>query len=186
MSNDEKLKIVVSSALKALFASGRITTPISSFDLLARVISSGPPSPGLFPGPDPPPKLRLTDLSRFEHVLDGLSQEWNEGKLVLSHDGETTVLDIQLGQTSRGQTNGASAAAHGKKRKRIVDEDADSATAVQEDEASSDAECRKPMPSTLDSLSKDMREVYSLLQRGTAKGRLIAEQVCAVAGSCAQ
>lgn len=177
MSNDEKLKIVVSNALKSLFSSGRTNTPISSFDLLARIISSGPPSPGLFPGPDPPPKFRLTDLSRFEHVLDCLSQEWPEGKLVLSRDGEMTVLDVQLGQTSKCQNNGTGALVHGKKRKRIVDEDADSATAVQEDEPSSDAEYRKPMPSTLDSLSKDMREVYSLLQRGTAKGRLVAEQV---------
>ncbi|EKM59733.1 uncharacterized protein PHACADRAFT_88183 [Phanerochaete carnosa HHB-10118-sp] len=176
MSNDEKLKIVASNALRNLFASGQIHTPISSFDLLARVVSSGPPSPGLFPGPDPPPNFRLTDLSRFEHILDSLSQDWEEGKIVLSRDGEMTVLDVQLGQTSRGQNGGLGTAAHGKKRKRIVDEDADSATAVQEDEASSDAECRRPMPSTLDSLSKDMREVYALLQRGTARGRLLAEQ----------
>ena len=180
MSNDERYKIIASSALNSLFSSGRVKAPVSSFDLLANVISLGPPKNGLLPGPDPPPSFRLTDLSRFEHVLECLSQGWDHGKLVLSRDdqaGEVTVLDVQLGQTSKCQGAGGGASAHGKKRKRIVDEDADSAAGVPEEEPSEEAEYRKAVPSALDSLSKDMREVYSLMQQGTAKGRLLAEQV---------
>ena len=182
MSSDEKLKIIVSSALNTLFSSGRIKAPVSSFDLLANVISLGPPKNGLLPGPSPPPSLRLTDLSRFEHVLECLSQDWDHGKIVLSRDGqagEVTVLDVQLGQTSKCQAVTGGASAHGKKRKRVVDEDADSAAGVPEEEPSEDVGCKKAMPSALDSLSKDMREVYSLMQRGTTKGRLLAEQVSA-------
>ena len=181
MSNEEKFRIIASSALNTLFSSGRIQTPISSFDLLASVVSLGPPQNGLLVGPDPPPSFRLTDLSRFEHILECLSQEWGHGKITLSHDnqaGDVTVLDVQLGQTSKHQSATAGASAHGKKRKRVVDEDADSAAAgAEENEPSEEVECRQPMPSTLDSLSKEMREVYSLMQRGTAKARLLAEQV---------
>jgi hypothetical protein len=183
MSNDEQFKIIASSALKTLFSSGKVMTPISSFDLLARIITHGPPKTGLLPGLDPPPRFRLTDLARFDEILQRFSEEWDEGKIVLSRDsqvGETTVLDVQLGQTSKGQAAVGGALAHGKKRKRVVDEDADSASGAQEEEEepSEDMESRKVVRSTLDSLSKEMREVYSLLQRGTAKGRLIAEQVC--------
>lgn len=182
MSNDEKFMIIASSALVTLFSSGRVKTPISSFDLLANVISLGPPKNGLLPGPDPPPSFRLTDLSRLEHILECLSQEWDHGKIALSHDsqaGDMTVLDVQLGQMSKSQSAASGANAHGKKRKRVVDEDADSAAgAAEEEEPNEEIACRKPMPSTLDSLSKKMREVYSLLQRDTAKGRLLAERVC--------
>ena len=182
MSNDERLKIIASDALKTLFSSGSIVTPVTSFDLLARIISQGPPKAGLLPGPDAPPTFRLTDLALFDEILQCFSEEWSEGKMVLSRDnqvGETTVLDVQLGQTSKGQAAASSAFVHGKKRKRVVDEDADSASgAQQEEDPGEELECKKVIRSTLDSLSPEMREVYSLLQRGTAKGKLIAEQVC--------
>lgn len=180
MSTDEKLKIVASSALRTLFCSRKVSVPIAAFDLLARVIASGPPPAGLLPGPDPAPAFRLTDLARFEHILECLSREWDCGRIIVSResDGGLTVLDVQLGQAYRGQSDDAGF--HGRKRKRIVDEDADSAAGdlEEDDEHSRSREgSRKPAPTTLDSLSKDMKEVYALLQRGTARGRLLAEQV---------
>lgn len=177
MSADEKLKIVASAALRTIFASGKASTPISSFDLLTRVISAGPPPAGLLPGPYPAPRFRLTDLARFDRILESFAQEWDSGKAIVSRDpstGDMTVLDVQLGHVQKGQPS----MPHGKKRKRVVDEDADSAAggAEEEEARSDDIVCRKPAPTTLDSLSKDMKEVYSLLQRGTARGRLLAEQ----------
>ncbi len=182
MSTDEKLKIVVSSSLRSIFSSNKASTPISSFDLLTRVISSGPPPAGLLPGPAPIPRLRLTDLKKFEGILECLSQEWDAGRIVLSKEegsGEVTVLDVQLGRASKRLE---AVVPHGKKRKRVVDEDADSAAGDLEEEedgggAGEEGGSRKPAPSTLNSLSKEMKEVYSILQRGTARGKLLAEQV---------
>ncbi|KAI0092838.1 MT-A70-domain-containing protein [Irpex rosettiformis] len=177
MSTDEKLKIVVSSSLRSIFCANKASTPISSFDLLTRVISAGPPPAGLLPGPAPLPRLRLTDLKKFESVLESLAQEWDAGRMVISREdrsGDVTVLDVQLGRASKAQP----VVPHGKKRKRVIDEDADSAAgdAEEEEESVDDIGIRKPAPSTLDSLSKEMKEVYSLLQRGTARGKLLAEQ----------
>jgi len=63
----------------------------------------------------------------------------------------------------------------GRKRKRVIDEDADSA-AGSGDEAEEYEEVKKPA-TALESLSKELKEVYATLQRSTAKGRLLAEQV---------
>lgn len=179
MATEERLKTVASSALYALFSSRKAQTPIASLDLLALVIASGPTPSG--PGTDLPLKFRLTDLSRFERILGALSEFWEFGKLTLLQGGsELTVSEVRLGSSCRNQAT--TGRPHGRKRKRVVDEEADSAAgnAQEEEEELAEAEelDRRPAPSTLDSLSVDMKEVYSLLQQGTAKGRLLAEQVC--------
>ena len=62
-------------------------------------------------------------------------------------------------------------------RKRIVDEDADSAAG---DDAEGSSRHASISPITvggpIGSLSKDMKEVYALIQKSTAKGRLLAER----------
>jgi mRNA (2'-O-methyladenosine-N6-)-methyltransferase len=66
-----------------------------------------------------------------------------------------------------------------RKRKRIVDEDADSAAgADDEDEEDEEERARyeRRNGTPLAGLSQELREVYALLQRGTARGRLLAEQ----------
>ncbi|KZT12930.1 MT-A70-domain-containing protein [Laetiporus sulphureus 93-53] len=177
MSADDRLKLVASSALLNLFSSYKVTTPISSFDLLTRVIASGPPPAGLLPGPGPPPTFRLTDLSRFETVLESLSETWEHGNISVlreARDGELMVMEVNVGEAASSAALG-----HGRKRKRVVDEDADSAAGdaeEEEDERLEQMRARmKPAPTTLASLSKDMKEVYNILQRSTAKGRLLAE-----------
>lgn len=92
------------------------------------------------------------------------------------------VLDVTVGEVGRKKVDNGLVMV-GRKRKRVVDEDADSAAGSEHEEEDEDEERgmgmgRKPAPSTVDSLSKDMKEVYALLQRGTARGRLLAEQVC--------
>ncbi len=186
MSVEDKLKVVASSALESLFSSRAVTIPISSFDLLTRVVASGPPPVGLFPGPDPTPRFRLVDLARFERILERLSESWDSGKISLARDqesdGSLTVMDVQLGISSAGQVERSPTAGR-RKRKRVVDEDDDSAAGgVDEEEILSPDKDKdkvewKPSPSTLESLNKTMKEVYELLRRGSARGRLLAEQV---------
>lgn len=189
MSTDERLKIVASFALRSIFSRNKASLPISSFDLLARVISTGTPPAGLLPGPEPTPRFRLTDLGKFERILDAFSQEWSEGKITISRDdrngsggtGQITVVDVQVGHGYKQAASGNGQVPHGKKRKRVVDEDADSAAGdaeEEEEEKGSDGMLyRQSAPTRLDSLTKELKEVYSLLQRGTARGRLTAEQV---------
>ncbi|KAI0347296.1 MT-A70-domain-containing protein [Trametopsis cervina] len=176
MSTDDRLKLATSTALRTLFSSSKASTPISSFDLLARVITTLPSGPTA-------PRLRLTDLRRFESILEGLAAEWDAGRIIVSResDGEMTVLDVTIGEVGRKKVDSGPVVV-GRKRKRVVDEDADSAAGSEHEEEDEDEQGvgsgmgRKPAPSTVDSLSKDMKEVYALLQRGTARGRLLAEQ----------
>lgn len=184
MTVDDKLKLLVSTAIQSLFSTNAVTTPIASFDLLARIVASGPSPRGLFPGAGPTPRLRLTDLSRFERILEVLSESWDGGKITLSKeetDGELTVMEVQLGAAREGPTPRAQSTPVGKKRKRrVVDEDDDSAAErAAEEETPERAEAWKPPPSTLESLNKTVKEVYNLMQQATAKGRLLAEQVSA-------
>lgn len=181
MSADDKLKLVASAAVQSLFSTNAVNAPISSFDLLTRIIASGPPPSRLLPGKGPAPRLRLTDLSRFERILEQLSESWDGGRITLSReetDGELTVMDVQLGAPREGPTPRPQATPQGRKRKRVVDEDDDSAAGrAAEEETPERTEAWKPPPSTLESLNKTMKEVYNLMQQATAKGRLLAEQV---------
>ena len=188
MSVEDKLKVVASSVLESLFSSHAVTAPISSFDLLTRVVAFGPPPAGLFPDSGPVPRFRLVDLARFERVLERLAEKWDQGRITLARDqerdGSLTVMAVQLGTASSlaGQVQHTPVTMK-KKRKRVVDEDDDSAVGrAQEAEESTPekAEPWKPAPSTLESLNKTMKEVYTLMQQSTAKGRLLAEQVSAI------
>lgn len=171
--SDERLKLVASSTINVLFSSGKLSVPISAMDLLSRVISTGPPA-GLFPPDTPVPRFRLIDLPKFEGILEGLAQTWEHGALSITREGgEMTVMDVALGA---GHAAGLGIAP--RKRKRVVDEDADSA-AGDEDEQDS-LEAAPGSSTTLGNLSKELKEVYTILQQSTAKGRLLAEQVTAL------
>ncbi|KAH9853695.1 MT-A70-domain-containing protein [Lenzites betulinus] len=188
MSVEDKLKLVASASIQSLFSKESVTTPVSSFDLLTHIIASGPPPAGLLPHGGPVPRLRLTDLSRFERILERLSESWDQGKITLSKeegDGELTVMDVQLGAPRDGPSPPTQTSPVRRKRKRIVDEDDDSAVgrAEEEDSPEQPEAAWNPPPSTLESLSKTMKEVYNLMQRSTAKGRLLAEQFRSLSGS---
>ncbi|KAH9894329.1 MT-A70-domain-containing protein [Cubamyces lactineus] len=184
MSVDDKLKLVASSAIQSLFSSNAVSAPISSFDLLTRVIAS---SPAPTAGSPPTRRLRLTDLSHFERILESLSESWEHGRIKVSReeaDGELIVMDVQLGSTREGPSAQPQSSPVRRKRKRVVDEDDDSAAGrAEEDETPERPESWKPPPSTLESLSKTLKEVYNLMQQSTAKGRLLAEQFRSLTGS---
>ncbi|KAM5535699.1 hypothetical protein V8D89_010686 [Ganoderma adspersum] len=190
MSAEDKLRLVAASALETLFSSHAVSAPISSFDLLTRIVALRPPPTGLFPEHPPAPRFRLIDLARLERILERLSEQWDNGKITLSReengDGGLTVTDVQLGVPSDDQGDRLLTSPVRRKRKRVVDEDDDSAAGVKEEEETAEVEkldSWKPPPSTLDSLNKTMKEVYALVQQSSAKGKLLAEQFHSIVGS---
>jgi mRNA (2'-O-methyladenosine-N6-)-methyltransferase len=172
MSTDA-LKVVAASALHSLFSSGKASAPITSTQLLIRVIATKTP-PGLLPNTSTAPRFRLTDLSRFESILESFSPTWEHGTLSLSREnGELTVMDVSLAPSGVSRT-ALGESLNPRKRKRVVDEEADSAAGDDDVEDIS----FESVSTTLGSLSKEVREAYAIMQKGTAKGRLLAEQVC--------
>ena len=185
--SDNELKIVVTTALKSLLSSHKLNTPVASMDLLTSVMTTKMPL-GLLPDGIRTPRFRLTDLSRFEKIVEDLAQTWTEGKIVISRDDDSkklmiweVVLQQQNGLMGSFYSVGSGGDASGsgpKKRKRVVDEDADSAVGDEESYLDEEEDNARDSHSSLANLSKEMREVYRVLQKSTAKGRLLAEQVC--------
>jgi mRNA m6A methyltransferase catalytic subunit len=181
--SDDELRVVAIAAIQSLMTSRKLSLPITPMDLLARVVAFKVPT-GLLPGSSSNIRFRLTDLSRFEAILHDLSNTWDQGTLSLSRqNGELTVMDISLdpgpSQQALPGTEGRSGdALNSRKRKRVIDEDADSAAGDDEAEDLFEDVAGSQRATSLGSLSKELRDVYSLLQKGTAKGRLLAEQVC--------
>ncbi|KAF9563726.1 MT-A70-domain-containing protein [Agrocybe pediades] len=187
MSGDA-LRIVATTALTCLLFSHKLRTPLTSLELLTRVIGTKLPA-GLLPDSQVPPKFRLTDLSRFERILEDLSTNWADGHISLSRDEATNkmmIWEVGLDSTGSGArhpsgsssstTAGEGSGLVSKKRKRVVDEDADSAAGDEEEVAYDGDDVVGSSASTLASLNVEMREVYMLLQKSTAKGKLLAEQ----------
>ncbi|THH17629.1 hypothetical protein EW146_g3242 [Bondarzewia mesenterica] len=173
--SEEQLKVVAAASIYSLGSAAKICPPMSSIDLLTTIISSGTPA-GLFDSSVSPPSFRLTDLSRFESILESLAQQWDQGCISIARDGTgLTVMDIHIGSGSKSGVITAASAGTGKKRKRVVDEDADSAAGSADEAEDVYEETKKPV-TALGCLSKELKEVYAILQKSTAKGRLLAEQ----------
>ncbi|KAJ8592124.1 MT-A70-domain-containing protein [Rhizopogon salebrosus TDB-379] len=171
---DDELSLLVSTSLQTLMSSGRISTPLTSMNFLLALISfrASTSASGL--------KIpRLSDLPRIEKVLEVFSSNWEHGSILLSREGgELIITDVHFGTPRASVLNL-------RKRKRApIDEDADSAAGDNPDEtSSSNGDNDSPGVNTpLGSLSKDLREVYAILQKSTAKGRLLAERFRAVNG----
>ncbi|KAG9317276.1 MT-A70-domain-containing protein [Chiua virens] len=168
---DDEFTLVVSSAIRDAFTSGKVSTPVTCMDLLLSLIASKAMACS---------SLRLTDLHRLEIALQSLCSRWEHGNLTLSREnGVLTITDVHLGNARVDMVNS-------RKRKRPpVDEEADSAAGDDADERSSRSITHSPPPSVTPfaNLGKDLREVYAILQRATAKGRLLAERFCAPHGT---
>lgn len=173
---DEQFRTLVSDTLYSLFSSSKIDTPVGSLDLLSSAITANlksTPSDSTAPSK---PRFRLTDRSRFECTIEALAKHWERGSItVIRDDSGVTVTDVRLGSISNTEPPTPTRVIG--KRKRVRDEDADSAAGSgDEAEDAYDEEAQKPC-TTLANLSKELKEVYAFLQRSTAKGRLLAEQV---------
>ncbi|KAJ3556681.1 hypothetical protein NP233_g11923 [Leucocoprinus birnbaumii] len=174
--SDDELRLVTTAALKIILnsAPNALVPPITSMDLMTKIMTTKLPN-GLFPTSNKPtPRFRLTDFHRFESIIEGLSQPqaWDEGYISVSHDADTSELTIwEVGLGPRKINTGT-------KRKRVIDEEADSAAGSggeDEDETNTSGGSGWAR-SALGGLNKEMRDVYALLQKGTAKGKLLAEQ----------
>lgn len=171
---DEQFRTLVSDTLYSLFSSSKIHTPVGSLELLSSAITASLKSAPSDSTTPPKPRFRLTDRSRFECAIEALAKHWESGSItVIRDDSGVTVTDVHLGSSSITEPPTRVIG----KRKRVRDEDADSA-AGSGDEADDafEEEAQKPC-TTLANLSKELKEVYAFLQRSTAKGRLLAEQV---------
>ncbi len=168
---DEQFRNLVSDSLYSLLSSSIIHTPVSSLELLSAAISA---DFGSTESASALPRFRLTDRSRFEYALDALAKRWDKGFIsIVRDDSGVTVTDVQLGSSSNTETTTRVTG----KRKRVKDEDADSAAGSGDEvDDAYEEEVQKPC-TTLANLSKELKEVYAFLQRSTAKGRLLAEQV---------
>jgi hypothetical protein len=182
---DARLRAFASDALFSLFAADKVCPPISSQELLTRLIAATP----LTPGARPP--FRLTDLAPFERTLRALARDWDHGALYIQDlqagasgapaRGGLIVVDVQLGRAARPASGIV------RKRKRVAaDSDADSAAGSPPPEGAdvlADADDGAPPGEAhtngpkLGDLPIELKEIYALLQRPTAKSRLLAEQV---------
>jgi mRNA (2'-O-methyladenosine-N6-)-methyltransferase len=174
---DSDLKAFTSTVIHNLFSSGEAVPPLSSLDLLVKVIATKLPY-----GPSTPasPPFRLTDLRHFEVILESLAHDWEHGEIQLSREGsqaELYIIDVRTGFQSDGGPPDNFELIGSRKRKRVKDEDADSAAGDDQSSLEDNSAALTP----LGGLSKDLREVYAILQRGTAQGRLLAEQVVVLA-----
>lgn len=89
------------------------------------------------------------------------------------------IWEVLLDPSGQARLGGPSTQAGSRKRKRVVDEDADSAAGNDNDEEEEeDIGVGGSQSSTLANLTNQLREVYAILQKSTARGRLLAEQVC--------
>lgn len=167
---DDELQPFVSDILYNLFSANKSLCPISSLNLLLRIIQHSKERP----------ILRLTELPRFNAILTSLSTHWDKGSLCIAQEGDqVTVVDVLL-STGRPKETLGDSFLNSRKRKRVIDEEADSAAGDENEEEEEEAfphESQKHLWSTLANLSKEQREVYAMVQRGTAKGRLLAEEV---------
>ena len=164
----------VSSAIRSLFSSRVATTPTSSLNLLGRVIASSRKAP----------LLRLHELHRFEAILEALSQPqgWEHGTITLLKNASgVVVMNVILLKKLTHVPYDGNVLSNPKKRKRPpVDEEAESREGSEHEHSSLEEEeipPPKPTVSSLSNLTEEMKEIYEILQKPTAKGRLLAEQV---------
>ncbi len=174
---DEQFRTLVSDTLYTLFSASKIHTPVGSLELLSSALTANLgsiPSDSTTPSK---PKFRLTERSRFECAIEALAKHWERGTIsAIRDDSGVTVTDVHLGSSSSAEPTTRVIG----KRKRVRDEDADSAAGSgDEAEDAYEEDAQKPC-TTLANLSKELKEVYAFLQRSTAKGRLLAEQVRAL------
>ena len=161
-SVSDDLKLAASLSLQQLVNNGKLYMPISASHLLRKLVALGPLPPSTT-------SLRLTDLHKLEAILEEFAVQWDVGALsIIRDDNEVSLIHASCN---------ASCLPPSKKRKREpeIDEDADSA---EENESKSETQARTLSTIPMSGLSMETREIYGLLQKGTARGRLLAEQVC--------
>ncbi|KAG8995267.1 hypothetical protein FRB90_000217 [Tulasnella sp. 427] len=148
----------VSSALRALFSHpATLSAPIDSAKLLTYIVSWS-----LTAGIQKGSRLRLTEVQLLEDILEEFAERWNYGDLEISWTNDASG-GMVVGNISRVVVTRVQVEEPLRKRKR---------------ESSEEPPVSEELPPVQDAhhISEDLREVYMMLQKGTAKGRLLAEQ----------
>ncbi|KDQ12741.1 hypothetical protein BOTBODRAFT_34199 [Botryobasidium botryosum FD-172 SS1] len=152
-------RVATSSRLRNLFAlhHERVHLPVKADHLLRLILAHTDA-----PSDNASARLRLTDNEVFEAMLRDWATSWEYGTLIVSKDEkEGSLLVEEVHIFPEGDPKG-------KKRKH--------------DEDDKDMESRKLSmqrrfrPPAFTSLREDLQEVYALLQQGTARGKLLAEE----------
>lgn len=161
-SVSDDLKLAASQCLQKLINDGKLYLPVSASYLLREFVTLSPISPSAA-------SFRLTDLRKLEAILEELAVHWDAGTLLIIRDnGEVSLVHAACNSNGLPSTRK-------RKRELEIDEDADSA---EESESRREIESKALSMVPMSSLPMETRETYGLLQRGTAKGKLLAEQVC--------
>ncbi|KAG8989226.1 hypothetical protein FRB90_002345 [Tulasnella sp. 427] len=134
-----------------------LSAPIDSAKLLTYIVSWS-----LTAGIQKGSRLRLTEVQLLEDILEEFAERWNYGDLEISWTNDTSG-GMAVGNISRVVVTRVQVEEPLRKRKR---------------ESSEEPPVSEQLPPVQDAhhISEDLREVYMMLQKGTAKGRLLAEQ----------
>jgi len=145
---------LVSAQLRLYLLSGDASLPATSTNLLRALIQRN-----TRPSSSTTLRLRLTDLSDFEVALSNLGRDWEYGTLDIVRDAANNMSLVDANVFS---------GSHARKRKRDEPEDENASVHLGEP-ARTGAGTDK---------GNGVRLAYALLQHGSAKRRLLAEQVC--------
>lgn len=164
---------MASNALRTLFRHDDDLCPIPIMMLLAHVVAHGTKGIDFNSDAKLPkqPRFRLTDLPLFASILRDIARDWEHGTIILSkhNDESLIILSIQLHEGRRGL----------RKRKRAGDIAIDSLEVVnhaQSGGVNDHTTTPATQPSIFDTLHQDLQGVYAISLKGTAKGRIMAEQ----------
>ncbi|KAG9025545.1 hypothetical protein FRB95_010071 [Tulasnella sp. JGI-2019a] len=150
----------VSSALRAIFSPPcTVRLPINSNDLLTAIISWI-----LTAHPIPTGRLKLTDLKELEDLLVDFAQTWEHGTIIIEYDKSAQIAHRLISQVTVEEVQVNPPLVQKRKRR--------------ENSGEPETPVSQNRPEVLDAhhISHDLRQVYMMLQRGTAKGKLLAEQ----------
>ncbi|KAF8341530.1 MT-A70-domain-containing protein [Cantharellus anzutake] len=164
----------VATTLCQFFARGgdkRLKFPLDSFTLLRHLVVTATES-----ATQQTRRLRLTDRRAFNSHLRRLAAGWDKGSIILSEElplkgsylagdeQDVNILSLQV----RGDTAG---------RKRKRDEEHPGIQSLDSSAFLVSATTKASLAlSSSPSVNQELEEIYTLLQRGTARGKLLAER----------
>ncbi|KAG9041314.1 hypothetical protein FS842_002602 [Serendipita sp. 407] len=176
----DALQESTSLALRRFLLTQTVHFPIDAFHLLRLLIVNTPAaqsdhvlqdsrySPFIWT-----PRLKLSDLSRFEEMLEGWAEKWEHGTIAVVKSRDYRIEGSPNNVLS---VVGAMVTDSGAPRKRKRGEDT----------VSDDSEATRPqipLAATMNGMSAIDREIFSLLSEPTAKQKLVAEQHASITGT---
>lgn len=180
----DALQESTSFALRDFLLTQNVHFPIDSFHLLRLLVANASTSTNNSStnGSQTPsdakqtkPRLRLTDLARFESMLKTWADKWDHGVIaVVKSRNYDSQAGSSLGARSELSIIAAQVTDKAGSRKRKRGEDVVG--------SGDHAGAQLPLVATMSGMSAVDREIFSLLSQGTAKQKLVAEQHASTTG----